>query len=276
MRASACAIILQPPWADGAITTQPPTPSPFPACCMSCAEAGVSLVQGWCPWPHPLTNPRAGTADTQGGAISCCVHPPHSSLTTSIHIHVKPGFCHIVRGLGCWAAADKFTLPCFMLLYVSSAALGSGYCSGRPCFEVWFCSRLCGLQAQLRMVFELSCDSSSITALFVVPERLWVPHTCLLMCIVLSTEVQVLNWYILVAASAAGGVPFSIINNGLAVGSCPGWQCHPCCERTCLRVTAPPPPPHEPLAHLRIAWLCRASNRHCNCIAALVCPAGCS
>jgi hypothetical protein len=52
----------------------------------------------------------------------------------------------------------------------------------------------------------------------------------------------VLNWYNLVAALAAGGVPFCDQQRSLTVGSHLGRQCHSCCERTCPRVTIPPPP----------------------------------
>jgi hypothetical protein len=55
---------------------------------------------------------------------------------------------------------------------------------------------------------------------------------------------QVLNWYNLVAALAAGGVPFCEQQRTLAFGSYPGRQCHSCCERTCIRV--PPPPKKGP------------------------------
>jgi hypothetical protein len=51
----------------------------------------------------------------------------------------------------------------------------------------------------------------------------------------------VLDWYNLVAALAAGGVPFCDQQWSLTVGSHLGRQCHSCCERTCLRVTIPPP-----------------------------------
>jgi hypothetical protein len=44
----------------------------------------------------------------------------------------------------------------------------------------------------------------------------------------------------LVAASAAGGVPFCDQQRSLTVGSHLGRRCHSCCERTCLRVTIPP------------------------------------
>jgi hypothetical protein len=46
------------------------------------------------------------------------------------------------------------------------------------------------------------------------------------------------DWYKLVAASAAGGVPFRDQQRSLAADARPGRQCHSCCERTCLR------PPH--------------------------------
>jgi hypothetical protein len=36
---------------------------------------------------------------------------------------------------------------------------------------------------------------------------------------------QVLDWYNLVAASAAGGVPFCDEQRSVAIGSCPGRQC---------------------------------------------------
>jgi hypothetical protein len=49
-----------------------------------------------------------------------------------------------------------------------------------------------------------------------------------------------INWYNLVAALAAGGVPFCDQQRSLTVGSHLGRQCHSCCERTCLRVTIPP------------------------------------
>jgi hypothetical protein len=49
------------------------------------------------------------------------------------------------------------------------------------------------------------------------------------------------RWYNLVAASAAGGVPFCDQQRSLNVGSYLGRQCHSCCEQTCLRVTIPPP-----------------------------------
>jgi hypothetical protein len=50
---------------------------------------------------------------------------------------------------------------------------------------------------------------------------------------------QVLNWDNLVAALAAGGVPLCDYQRSLAVGICPGRQCHSCYEQTCRRVTSP-------------------------------------
>jgi hypothetical protein len=41
---------------------------------------------------------------------------------------------------------------------------------------------------------------------------------------------SVLNWYNLLAASVAGGVPFINYQWSLTVGSYLGTQCHSCCE----------------------------------------------
>jgi hypothetical protein len=55
------------------------------------------------------------------------------------------------------------------------------------------------------------------------------------------TMVQLfLNRYNLVAASAAGVVPFCDWQQCLTVGSYLGRQCQSCCERASLRVTFPP------------------------------------
>jgi hypothetical protein len=52
---------------------------------------------------------------------------------------------------------------------------------------------------------------------------------------------QVRNWYNLVAASAADGVPFCNQQWSLAVSSCFVRHCHSCCEQTCLPVASPTP-----------------------------------
>jgi hypothetical protein len=69
---------------------------------------------------------------------------------------------------------------------------------------------------------------------------------------------QVLIGYNIIAASAAGVVPFLDQQRSLAVGSCPGLgrQCNSCFEQTCLRVTVYPTPFHH---FGGLPWHCQAA-----------------